>query len=271
MPITNKMPSFSGVAAGSTATASYPVGLTYRGLGIRYKINGTNATEAQLAALGVVLKIDGDEKINLSGADLLALYKYHGNPVQAGVLPIVFARSTLRSARNEDATAYGTEDVSSMVLEITIPSGVTNPSLETFAEQSAGSPLGQHITVKSFSRSISATGEFEEANLPKGTSDKPRALVGLHLTTDDIDRFEVIINSNNAMKEDVETAKFLDGLKGREKTWQTGYTHIVPTRTNRLSDAIPLNVQDYRVLTNHTATGSFKYLHEVVEQHRPSR
>jgi len=271
MPITNKMPSFSGVAAGSTATASLPVGLTYRGLGVRYKIDGTNATEAQLAALTAVLKIDGDEKITGTGSDILALYKYNGHPVQAGVLPIVFARPTLRSAQNEDATAYGTQDVSSMVLEITIPSGVTNPTLETFAEQSAGAPLGQHITVKSFSRSISATGEYEEANLPKGTPEKPRALVGVHLTTDDVDRFEVIINSNTAMKEDIETATFLDGLKGRDKSWQTGYTHINPTRTNRLSDAIPLNVQDYRILTNHTATGSFKYLHEIVERHRPSR
>lgn len=273
MPITQRMPDFSGVAAGAVATAQLPVGLTYRSLAIRYQRGGVNATKAQIQSdiLAVVLRIDGEEKIRLTGSELLAIFEYNKNVFQAGVVPLVFARNDLRTANGEDATAYGTADVSSMQVEVEIAGAATSPSLKLFAEQSAPAPLGQHLTIRPYSRTASATGEIEEANLPKGTADKPRALSAIHITTANIDRFELTINNNKAMDEDVETATFLDGLKGRDKVWQSGFTHINPLRTNRLADAIPVNVQDLRLKTNHTSTGSYKYLVENVEVHRSSR
>ena len=256
-----KMPDPQNVVAGQRATVRLPVGNTYNMLFIRAKTAGADMTEAQMKSMlgDVRLLIDGDLKIEASATELLDLAKYYGVTIQNGVLPVIFSRPWQRSIVGEDVLSYGTADVSTMDLTVDIDSGATTPTLELYAIQSQGTPLGQHCVIKRHSRTVSATGEVEEANLPRGDF----GLMALHLTTDAVSTVEVRANERKAHESDLATRKFRDSLTN--KTHQTGYTHINFCETDRVSDVLPLALEDFRVITNHTATGSFNYIQERID------
>ncbi|MDD9911712.1 MAG: major capsid protein P2 [Alphaproteobacteria bacterium] len=265
--IIKNMPSMQGVAAGQTALANLPVGLTYTGLIIRHKRSGVDATEAQMKAdLGDIrVIIDGDVKIEASATELLDLFQYYGGTVQDGVIPILFARPWQRTAVGEDSLSYGTADVQTFSLEIDIDAAATSPSLEIVAEQAGIALLGKHVTLRRFGRNASATGVLEEANLPRG----PYGLLALHATTANIDDVEVEANQRIVYDADTTTATFRDSLTG--KAWQSGYTHMNFAPSDRVGDAISLDLQDFRVRMNMSATGTFNLIQERIDSHVAGR
>ena len=262
--LSQRMPDFQNVVAGGRATANLPVGATYNVIGIPYKLGGTPATEAEINSdiEEVLLKINGKEKIRLTGEELLKRYKYLGHKVKNGVIPLVFSQPNTRTLVTEDALGYGTADVSTMQIEVKIASGVIDPTLELFAEQSEGRPLGEHTTILPINRTVTSTGIVQEQNI-----NKKGRLVAIHMTTGAVTKFELKANNNAVMDETKEVAEYLDELDGRGHVTQSGYTHINLVRSRRHSDSLPLdNLQSLVLETDHNATGSFKYLVERIEQ-----
>lgn len=262
MPIiTKKMPSFQAVAAGQTAIANLPIGLTYEELLIRYKSSGTdaNAATAKADLSEIRLMVDGDAKWTVSATELLALNGWYGRGYTDGVVQMHLSNPEARTVNGEDAAAYGTADVQTMALEIDIAAGATAPSLELYAKLAPQSPLGQHLTVRRFAYNASATGIREIADLPRG----PFALLAMHAASGNVADVEVEANQRLIYDADVAIAEALAAERG--KAFQSGYFHIDFVPKSRLSDALPLMLQDFRVRFNLTGTGAFNILAERIE------
>lgn len=262
-----KMPSFNTVTAGETATCNLPVGLTYDAILLNVATAGTALTEAQMRSFidEVRIVVDGDVKITASGAELLDINKNNKVKITDGVFPIIFSDPNARTPNGESDMAWGTADVSTFSVEVDLNSSWTSPTLKAKAEQSAPTPLGLHKTLRRFGRVAGGTGVIEEANLPRGGY----GLVALHYTTANIGNVEVEINNKIVHESDAEDRAFLQEKNGYAP--QAGVTHIRMLNTRRVSDSVPLNVQDFRVRTDHTDTGSYNILMERLETHTPNQ
>jgi hypothetical protein len=263
-----KLPQFNNVAVSATAIANVPIGLAYHALFIRMT-NGASVdtTEANLAIFikEVRVIVDGDVKIRASGAELVALWKYYGEVITAGVLPIALSRPWHRTAAGEDACAYGTADVQSFTVEVDLDNTVTTPTLNLYALVGPQEPLGEHVCIRRFAYNASATGQREISDLPRG----PYGLMAMHFATGNITAMEVEANqrlihqSDNAINNVVNKAPF------PARVPQTGYYHVDFTSTNRPEDNLPLNLEDFRQRATFSATGSFNILLERVERKAP--
>ncbi|KLN61312.1 hypothetical protein WH96_06580 [Kiloniella spongiae] len=263
-----KVGSFGQVAAGATAIAELPVGLTYHSLFIRYKRNGADATKAQIAAEieEIRLVIDADEKVKLSGAELHVVNDYYGYGFEDGVIQIVFSRPNMRQQEGEDALAWGTADVQVFNVEIDIAAGVTNPSLQIHALQGPAQKMGVHCTIRRFDGyDAQSAGPYEISNIPRGDY----ALLGLHMTTANTKTVEIERDGKIISQVDQQVIKAHYGHTGR--TIQAGMTHVDFSPTNRLSDRMSLKAQDFRLRLDMSAPANFRIIAERLEGHVPGQ
>ena len=86
-----------------------------------------------------------------------------------------------------------------------------------------------------------------------------------HFDTADISDIEVQVNQREIFEGD---AQFITGLYGVRRSPQAGYTHVDFAYRNRVSDVLPLNVEDFRLKPNITAAGAFNIYLERVEDNR---
>lgn len=269
MRVFKKMPSFNAVAVGQTAIANLPVGLAYHQLDIRYK-RGAVPADATAAQFGtdfdeIRLIVDGDVKWRLTGNELVALNSYYGvydGGFTDGVLAMLFSRPWHRTSQGEDFTKYGTADVQTMTLEIDINAAAVNPTLSLYAVQGENSPLGNHVCMRKFAYNAAATGVREIPDLPRG----PYSVIAMHLGTANIADVEVEANQRTVFEADKPLAESY--YEQTQRVWQTGYWHVDFAPTDRLSDALPLALEDFRVKANVTVAGSFNILMERVEARR---
>lgn len=259
--VLQKMQSFQGVAAGQTGICQLPVGLTYTNLFINHKRAGVDATEAQMKAeLGkVVLRVNGRAVVEATVTELLDIYKYYGYTVQAGVIPLVFARPFERDLGVEDDMALGTADVSTLSVEVEVLGGATTPTLQAYAEQAESAPLGNFITITPFADSIGGAGVLEKSDLPRGQY----GLVALHIASALVTEAQLIANSKVVFEGTPTILKQRDHLRGN--AWQTGYTHLNIAARNRANEALPMNLQDFRAKLTFSNTASFRVIREQVE------
>lgn len=266
--IVKKMPSPQGVAAGQTAIFDVPVGLKFHSIQLGYKVDGTDATEAQFKAhiKAVRVILDGYEKIPLSATDLIAINKFYQEPWNDGVLPIRFSRPWQRSATGEDNPGYGTADVSRFTVEVDIDAAALNPTLELFAEQYPyNEPLGQHVVIKRFAHENATTGETEIPDLPTGKY----GLMAVHFDKETISNFTLEMNQRALF--DRMNKKNLLAMYRDRRDWQTGYFHADLVHTNRLDDTQSLRgLEDFRLRFDKSDTGSFNILMERVEGSIPA-
>ncbi len=166
---TRRMPGFEGVAAGNTATLRCPIGLTYQQLLITY----SGVTLAQMDEIRVLANGEPIMRFT-SGTQLDNINQYEGRAAAAGVLVIDFARYNLRTRQGEEFTALGTGDpndpqkITTLSVEIDINAAATSPALSAKAVQSLPRPVGMIKKVRQFNYTVSATGDFEISDLPKG-------------------------------------------------------------------------------------------------------
>ncbi|MGF1609733.1 MAG: major capsid protein P2 [Kiloniellales bacterium] len=261
-----KMPNGSGIGAGQTATFNLPLGLSYHQLLIRMSADPAGGVAfVDIAAanwagvLGEIrLLIDGSVKIRADAADLVSLWQYYGQTIANGVLPIFLGRPWQRTAQGEDAPAYGTAGVQSMTLEIDIVAGIAIERLELYAQQGPNMPLGDHYVLRQFPFGVGNLGLRELSDLPRGAF----GMLGMHINTDDISMFQLEANQRIIREADRALASAVSGQTG--KTFQTGWTHIDLTVTDRLSDMLVMALEDFRVKVTMTGTGNFKLYAEQV-------
>ena len=174
MKVTRRLPSFEGVAAGSTATLRCPIGLSYHQLLITYSgMSLSRMTE---------IRVVGNGKTFMrftSGSRLDTISQYHGREAANGIFIIDFTRPNMRTREAELATVLGTGapsvdgsvELSTLAVEIDIsnPAGTTlTPTLSAKAIQSEPQNLGLVKHVREYVYNPAATGDFEISDIPKG-------------------------------------------------------------------------------------------------------
>ena len=182
MYITKKMPSFEGVARGSTATCRLPVGLSYHTLWLTYSgFSRQRIEEIRLVANGKIFQ-------RYSSADLLNdqnmfVGRSDSGTATSGQIAIDFIRHGCRTLEGEIITLLGTgahpvvgEDgqqsveIVNLSVEVDLQNstGVTAPKIEAHAVQSDAVNLGIIKHVREFTYNPSAVGDFEIVDIPRG-------------------------------------------------------------------------------------------------------
>lgn len=254
-----KMPAFGTIAAGATATVLVPLGLTYNVFYLRANVDAV-PRDLPMADWGtyfgdIRVMVDGDASITIDAAELVSLNQYYGQSAAMvdGVLPLFLSLPWMRTIQGEDQTAYGTAagSIESLSFEVDIKTGNTINSLELYAKQSVGTPFGPHLRIQRYRNPIAATGEVEITNINRG----PYAMLGLHLNTAAVDKAYVEADTRKVIEFDRAIMGADLGAGGRVP--QAGFTHFDFCPENRLAEALPMNLQDFRLIPDFTATGNF--------------
>ncbi|MBL1277454.1 MAG: hypothetical protein COB30_015340 [Ectothiorhodospiraceae bacterium] len=168
--ISKVMPSFQGVAAGQSATAMLPIGLSYHELLMTYAgITLAQMDEIRVVANGKVIQRYA------SGTQLDTKNQFEGRAAAAGVLTIpVGDRYGLKARGGIEFSKLGTgmlddpRPITTLSIEIDINAAAVAPVLSMIAEQSDPSYSGIIKLVDQYTYAPSAVGEYAIADLPKG-------------------------------------------------------------------------------------------------------
>jgi len=205
MRITQTLPSFDNVAAGSTATQRCPVGLTYDKITIAY----SGVTRAQLQNIEVVI---GSKTVQTfkDGDRLQALNSFYGRPDDAGYLTLFFARPEMHDLQSQRVTALGTADVQTLTVKIDIDAAAAAPVLTSTATLSDAQPLGLVNKVKEYSLSSSVAGQILINELALG----PR-IQAIHFIKSDVTNIQIDANSRRVFEGDKSLIETLQKEAGR--------------------------------------------------------
>lgn len=259
-----KMPTPLGIGAGQTASVNLPLGLTYERIYIRMNVGGTPADVAA-ADWGdnideIRLMVDGEAKITITAADLVKLNQFYGQTLKDGVLPLFLSRPWMRTIGGEDQTAYGTAGgMASFTLEMDLKTGITINSLNVYAVQSPGRPFGPHLRIQRYVHNQGVTGEAEIADIVRG----PYAMLGLHIGTAAVTNCEVHADQRKVHESDqaIRAAHY----EVVERVPQAAFTHVDFCTENRLAEALPMALQDFRLKLTFTGTGNHPIYAESVQ------
>ena len=207
--ITKKMPSFQGVAAGQTATANLPIGLTYHELLLNY----SGVTLAQMNEIRVVANGKVIQRY-ASGTQLDTMNQFEGRAAAAGVLTIpVGDRYGLKSRDGIEFSGLGTgvvddpNPITTLSVEVDIDAAAVGTTLSMIAIQSDPSVSGMIKFVDQYSYAPSAAGDFDISDLPKSRIFNQLFLQSANVTDVEIRRngytvFERSASENNTVQTD---------------------------------------------------------------------
>ncbi len=241
IPILEKQANVPGIAAGAECTLGLPRKGIHHGLYLmcRKAAKAPMSRTEIIADIGrIILRVNGDTKIEATAQTLLDLYKYwfdkNGAHTVAGVIPIPLWRPNLIPALDRSLVAWGMKDVISYQLEVVVTAVVTLVSIEPWCEIEDGNRnLGRHLCIGYHGQSHAATGVQELTTLPYGDPDVGVLVAHIGESTADIDNVSV----------------------------QAGY----PSRTQVIIDQLPMEMNNH-ILTKAGRTGQTDYYHADFSQ-----
>jgi hypothetical protein len=239
-----------------------PLGYTYNRLMIHMEDGSGTIDEADWGTnLGDIrLMVDGDAKIEIAAADLVDLNNFYGHTHDTGVLSLFLSRHWARTWQGEDLTGYGTAGgISSLTLEVDIKAGITVGTFGVYAVQSAPTPWGPHLRVQRFNENVAATGDVEIAFLPKG----PYVAAALHLKSANISNVQAFTNDRKFHDTIAVIRDQHNKIAGRVP--QAAFTHVDFLNENRVVEAVPMDVLDFRVKCTFTGTGAVPMYWESIQ------
>lgn len=188
-----KLPSFSNVTAGNTATLELPLGRTYDKLHINY----SGVTLAQMKNIRV--EVNGKPILEFKDGQALANYnKYFGRNTAVGVLDLCFKRDEMKTLAEARAFGLGTASpegapaIANVTLRMDIDAAAAAPALTAYAIQSNPGPIGFITKVKNFPVSLNA-GVTEVDKIPRPQSAR---IAAIHIVTDaTLEKLEVELDS----------------------------------------------------------------------------
>lgn len=257
-----KLPSFNTVAAGQTSALQLPIGPTYRCIKLKHTASGAATNEANTGAnlSRIRIKINGITRIDISGANRIALNKYYGLQFNNGEIMIPFSRRWMKTKEGEDNVALGTKNLNSLSIEVDIAGGVVSPTLEAWAEiDPMPRDLGTIVEVQEVNYST-ATTSVDVPNFPTSNGD----LVAMHLKNANFTDANLKINQVNVVENALELANY---LKDQGRTPQAGFLHVDAIAQNLWEQVWPLeSTFDVRLTGTLSAAGSVPIILETLNQ-----
>lgn len=262
------LPSASGVGAGQTATLRVPLGPTYHQLMVKATNDGSAVAAGSWSSVisEIRVNINGANKMRAPAGVFATLAQFYGITLADGVLPIFFARPWMRTGLEEDYLAYGTADVQSFGIELDFDAAAVAPTLEVQALVGPAAPLGQHVTLRRYNVGVAQTGEREVSELRRGNY----GTMAFHYAAPGTALADFEVEANGAKLLDTDRATWHNYLRQTGRVPNSGWTHIDFCATNRLTDAVSMNVQDFRLRFDMLATGNLPLYQEAVEGQRPA-
>lgn len=252
-----KLPSFTNVVAGSTATLNCPIGRSYDRIIFEY----SGLTLSQIKNLRV--EIDGKPIQEFKdGVQLDDLNKYYDRHDEAGFISIWFNRPEMNSLDHQRVTRLGTTGVQTFQISFDIDEDATNPKVKAHALQSDAGPLGMITKVKQFVMSSATAGQFEIDSIPRG----PRILA-IHFFKADVLSVEVEQNSRKIREGTKQLLQFLQRESGR-KPMSAKATSIDFTQEADLYHSLetrPDFIQDQRFRLDLGSAGEVRVLVEYLD------
>lgn len=265
-PRIHRMPATTGsVANNGRPRISMPLGVTYLALMPRFTIAGVAATEAQIKAqvLKIQCIIDGDNKIDCTPAELIAIEEYwnkrHGLAcVNDGVLRISLSRPWEQEIDAQDGPGWGCAvnvvggvGNFTMIFEMAGAS-VTIDGIEVHAEVTDPAPLGRHLCLRRYGfSSTQASGDVTFSDFNTGVDHSAYAF---HLDKASAPEASAPIThvqlyADQAFEIEKIPTGTLEALAERYGlTKATGFTHIPFARRGRPKEGLPMVAQDMRLL-----------------------
>ena len=262
MKTTRKMPSFEGIAAGSTATLRLPIGRTYEQLLITYG----GATLAQLNELRIIANGEVIHRVT-EFTRLDSMNKFEGRAAAGGVIVFDFNRYKIRTRAGEEFTGLGTgvqddpNKITTLTCEIDIDGAASSPTLSSKALQSAPRMVGMIKKTRQFTYSAGASGEFEISDLPKGDTINKIFIANqgvLGIT-------KVVIERDNFIEFERSVAENASIQTDGVRVPQSDYVVYDPTEAGNGSESLATKgVQDFRIRLTLTAGGQVPLIVETI-------
>ncbi len=255
-----KLPTPQGVGDSQTATCRIPLGPTYTALMLEVKSGPTNqpVTPVNLDnGIGEIrLIVDGDTKMRGDASYFRKRAAFYGIPWVQGCLPLMLTSPWARTRGGEDSTGYGTAGgtMSNFTLEVDFTATLNNPKLEVYSRQSDPRPFGTHLRIQPYADNFGFVGEHEMAGIP---ALGPHRLLALDIDNANIGELEVLANN---VRQYISTPIIREQqLRTSGRTPQDGFTHIDFIGEQRMDEALPLTLTDFRVKADFTtAPDAFK-------------
>lgn len=278
------LPNFNGVGANQTATVQLPTGaITFHKLLLEYDCtnagNGSQAnTEAHLT--GIRIKVAGKTQRTFSAKQLNAINAYYGRTVQVltpnggtatTFLEVYFSEPWRRTAKGEDALAWGTNDISTLQVEVDIAAAATGPAITPRAVvEYARRPLGVVSKWKSYNQPVSGAGDVVNNTLPKNPAEAYQAIHAFPVAATDITAVDV--KTDQVERFNASFTEMQDYVQGEGWKPQAAMFHIHFDVTGRVADALPMQyidasgkptgalVGDFRIDWTMNAANSFPFV-----------
>lgn len=267
-----------GIAKNALCTASLPTKYTNHGLYLVFKKSGGAAMSkaevlndvdtikvvVQDKVFGTVVLFDG------SAADAYMLNAFRdaslSSYAQAGVIYIPYTRRRMPIETPGIALAIGMADATAYQVQVKFgnPTTLNTVSCEIYTEvdRAAPRPMGAHVRVSKYTRSISGTGWEQNLEVPFGEANT--AMLGFHINKGSGAIAEVSVKHDG----DIIIDRLGDALNSQllhnlGRTLQTGFFHVDFTSLRR---ALPLGgVAQMQIDTNwSTAPNSHYLLYEII-------
>lgn len=255
-------PSFSNVAAGSTATLELPLGLSYHMLHLYFG----GLTLAQMKNI----RIEADGKPIKKWADGERLNKenkhYGRGEATADCLPIFFTRPELNELAQQRTFAVGTANVQTLSLLVDIDAAAVSPSLKATSIRGANDQMGYITRIMEFNRSFATDGEVEIDNIPLRTGS---AIAAIHIYSPDVTGAALEIDGSVVYEMTKSGSAKLQVDHGRTPQ-STDKMTLDFTLEGDFFQAITLDgVQDFRLKPTISQAGNMTIVVEYLEQWNP--
>lgn len=243
-----KLQGFTNNGAGNTAVANIQVGAAFKALLVRCATTANPVpTQAQISAAFTawVLKVNGAEKWNLTGAELATYNAYHGFADQDGYRTIWFADPSQATIFSEDFLLYGTVGLRTFTLEVTADAAAAGASLELYAMiDPRGLSLGAHRVTQKYTEAIGGAGVYNVLLYPAQADRMFLEKIHFRMSANNITNARLLLPTGAGDQElynlATNGAKTLNGAQFRPFTWQSTYFHLDMTMTRRISDLVHL-------------------------------
>ncbi|MBW3530674.1 major capsid protein P2 [Shewanella sp. NKUCC06_TVS] len=243
MRTTVKLPSFSNVAAGNTATLELPIGRTYDKIHIAY----TGVTLAQMK--NIRLEVNGKAILEFKDGQALADYnKFYKRNTAVGVLDFHFKRDEMKTLLESRMFGLGTQSgssgiISNVTMRIEIDAAAATPKLEGYAIQSDKAEIGYITKIKNFPVALNE-GITEIDKIPRPAS---ASIAAFHIITAAVvTKVELEIDSLKAFESGKTLLEKIQVDHGRSP--QAGRVTLDFVLEGDMLQAIPLaGLQDLRL------------------------
>lgn len=152
---------FENVVSGGTAILRVPVGdFTYAGIRLRYTESGSDVNQATMetAITKIEVQADGVSQQVYSANELFAINNHLGVPTRDGRLPLPLTVKGFEDRAVEDGLEWGTANLQSLTVKVTIASGRTAPALSA------------HLVGRPEKRVLGRILQFEQGVITPGAS-----------------------------------------------------------------------------------------------------